>query len=349
MASVKTKVTEIATALGIMGDHGSVASAMSGREPPPITNLSHEDWADVHGAYGAGTLAGEFGTAFANGRHFLQTELTGAKPKTIEWRGNGKTLYHHDIPVDIRVNRVYLVSCKYNSKVLLNPSPHALFDEALGSRSRGRHWYATVARQEYCSFYRAYLEAAQLQGYPDDPAALSKDQRDRLRKAFPRKLPVGLQPRYRQMAAAVARESARRWEASAGGRERDLLLRILRISAVDYFFLGTQRGRAQRLKLLNSADWNGTYRVKSFHAWPATDALQPQVQWRAEIETRKPGTGAPATATSPDPAMPLFASREHAVEGHVEIRWSHGKFCGNPEAKVYLDTPVEQVPGYEPF
>ena len=332
-----------------MGDHGTVAFAMSGRELPAIVNLSDADWADVRGAYEEGTLAREFETAFANGRHFLQAELAGAKPKTIEWRGNSKTLYHHDIPVDIRVNRVYLVSCKYNSKVLLNPSPHALFDEALGSRSRGRHWYATVARQEYCSFYRAYLEAAHLQGYPDDPTALSKDQRDRLRKVFPRKLPTGLQPRYRQMAAAVARESARRWEASARGRERDLLLKILRISAVDYFFLGTQRGRAQRLKLLNSADWNVRYEVKRFRAWPATDALQPQVQWRAEIETRKEATGAPGTARVPDAELPLFASPECAVEGHVEIRWSHGKFCGNPEAKVYLDTPVEQVPGYERF
>jgi len=34
------------------------------------------------------------------------------------------------------------------------------------------------------------------------------------------------------------------------------------------------------------------------------------------------------------------------VGGHVEIRWSHGQFGGNPEAKVYLDTPHNDVPGY---
>jgi hypothetical protein len=37
------------------------------------------------------------------------------------------------------------------------------------------------------------------------------------------------------------------------------------------------------------------------------------------------------------------------VEGHVEIRWSHGRFASPPEAKVYLDTPHHQVPGYWPL
>ena len=36
-----------------------------------------------------------------------------------------------------------------------------------------------------------------------------------------------------------------------------------------------------------------------------------------------------------------------AAPGHVEIRWSHGKLSGSPEAKVYLDTPAMQVPGYD--
>ena len=40
---------------------------------------------------------------------------------------------------------------------------------------------------------------------------------------------------------------------------------------------------------------------------------------------------------------------ETSVAGHVEVRWSHGRFCGPPEAKVYLDTPHTAVPGYFPL
>ena len=28
------------------------------------------------------------------------------------------------------------------------------------------------------------------------------------------------------------------------------------------------------------------------------------------------------------------------------MRWSHGRFAQPPEAKVYLDTPMAQLPGY---
>jgi hypothetical protein len=37
------------------------------------------------------------------------------------------------------------------------------------------------------------------------------------------------------------------------------------------------------------------------------------------------------------------------VSGHVEVRWSHGRFGGLPEAKGYLDTSHHLVPGYFPL
>ena len=40
---------------------------------------------------------------------------------------------------------------------------------------------------------------------------------------------------------------------------------------------------------------------------------------------------------------------ERTVDGHVELRWSHGRFSGPPEAKVYLDTTHDGVPGYHPL
>ena len=58
-------------------------------------------------------------------------------------------------------------------------------------------------------------------------------------------------------------------------------------------------------------------------------AGQPTVRWRADLADRLGGT--------------------RVVEGHVEVRWSHGKFAGVPEAKIYLDTPHHEVAGYEPI
>ena len=33
----------------------------------------------------------------------------------------------------------------------------------------------------------------------------------------------------------------------------------------------------------------------------------------------------------------------------MEVRWSHGRFAQPPEAKVYLDTPTDELPGYFPL
>ena len=57
------------------------------------------------------------------------------------------------------------------------------------------------------------------------------------------------------------------------------------------------------------------------------DAGQPVVRWTAQVRARKTG-------------------EDHEVAGHVEVRWSHGRFAGQPEAKAYLDTPHHRVPGY---
>lgn len=32
---------------------------------------------------------------------------------------------------------------------------------------------------------------------------------------------------------------------------------------------------------------------------------------------------------------------------HAEIRWSHGKFCGNPEGKLYKDFKWSDVPFFK--
>lgn len=55
-------------------------------------------------------------------------------------------------------------------------------------------------------------------------------------------------------------------------------------------------------------------------------AGQPKVTWRAEVTNKATGM-------------------HEVVDGHVEVRWSHGRFSA-VEAKVYLDTPHDAVPGY---
>jgi hypothetical protein len=76
-------------------------------------------------------------------------------------------------------------------------------------------------------------------------------------------------------------------------------------------------------------DWSYRYRLEHFSV-VAKPAGQPTVAWSSVVRDREAG-------------------QMVEVNGHVEIRWSHGRFGGAPEAKVYLDTAAVEVPGYYPL
>ncbi len=85
-----------------------------------------------------------------------------------------------------------------------------------------------------------------------------------------------------------------------------------------------------RFRVATPWDFRNEFRLRAFDVWG--DAVgQPLVRWRGEIDD------------------PRAVGRRRIIEGHVEVRWSHGKFSGAPEAKVYLDTPHHQVAGYHPI
>jgi hypothetical protein len=83
-----------------------------------------------------------------------------------------------------------------------------------------------------------------------------------------------------------------------------------------------------RLRVGTPWDFTRLHRVRSFEIVPVP-AGQATVGWSAVTE-RADGT-------------------LDRIDGHVELRWSHGRFGGPPEAKVYLDTPHARVPGYFPL
>jgi hypothetical protein len=126
----------------------------------------------------------------------------------------------------------------------------------------------------------------------------------------------------------VARASAARWRAALTSKaEKEALLwRLLRIGSAPYFVLGTADERSLRLRIATPWDWRQSWDLRGFEVW-GDEAGQPVVRWAARVRGRHSG-------------------EEHEVLGHVEVRWSHGRFAGPPEAKAYLDTPHHRVPGY---
>jgi hypothetical protein len=137
---------------------------------------------------------------------------------------------------------------------------------------------------------------------------------------------------YGALSHEVAQLSVARWHAalSAGANAGEAMLwRLLRMGSAPYFVLGSSAARSLRLRIATPWDWKQLFRLVRLEVFPQ-DAGQPRVGWLATVRERSSG-------------------QIHEVAGHVEVRWSHGRFGGLPEAKGYLDTPHHLVPGYFPL
>jgi hypothetical protein len=329
MSGPLTDVTEIVTALGTLAP--DLDAALAAR-PGELVNVSDTVWARLVAIHQAGEHAASFATAFANGASFLiaQDGLRSRRPRVVEWKGPHRPPGDDVIPADLRIDHVYLVSCKYLSKVLLNAGPSRLFDRLLvGEERTSIHWFNAVAPAEFQAFYAAAKTASGLTGLPTTALALSSSQQGLLKSAFSaRVLPAGLQPSWAGLCHAVAKESAERWRRalSSPRAKLRLLWRLLRIGGASYFVLGTDKSAYLRLRVASAWDWVQAFELRTLTVGPRV-AGQPEVEWTVVIRRRRDG-------------------QQQEVNGHVEIRWSHGRFVGSPEAKVYLDTQHTDVPGY---
>ncbi len=99
-------------------------------------SVSPEMWARLGQLRAGGAYDADFHAAFENGRAFLVAEdgLRERPPRIVEWKGTGRAPGDEVAPIDLRVDHVYLVSCKYLSNILFNVSPAHIFDDLLVGR-----------------------------------------------------------------------------------------------------------------------------------------------------------------------------------------------------------------------
>ena len=324
-------MTEVVTGLGTLG-YDSVAGALGAR-PGEMVSLAPETWTLLEEAFAGGGLSDEFAGAWANGRAFLAAAdgLRGRRPVVVEWKGSHRAPGDEVAPIDLRIDHVYLVSCKYRSKILINASPFHLFERLLqgGHGVRSADWYEEVAPVPHRRLYGAVRESlAEGRLLPHLPGDLRPEERRALAAALAGGWPEGAEVLLGEFVEAVSVATAQRWQARTaerGAAER-MLWRLLRMGSAPYFILGTSRRASLRLRVATPWDWRLQFRLRRFSCAPQAGG-QPRVGWLAVVEDRR-------------------SRGERVVEGHVEIRWSHGRFSGNPEAKVYLDTAPDEVPGY---
>jgi hypothetical protein len=214
-----------------------------------------------------------------------------------------------------------------------NAGPARLFDRLLADDVRdGADWFGIVAPLQYQRFYDAVRDHIGDSGLPVDITGLDRTTRRVIREALrARVLPAAIRPAWTDLCAEVASQSAARWARQLSNRRAQtrLLWRLLRIGAAPYFVLGARGLVPIRLRVASAWDWLQHFELEQFNV-STREAGQPEVSWQADVLRRLDGDRVD-------------------VRGHVEVRWSHGRLQGAPEAKIYLDTPHVNVPGFFPL
>jgi hypothetical protein len=335
MPSVRTEVTEITTGLAMLG-YQSLDRALEVR-PRHISHVTEAIFESLEQARASRDYDSDFASAWDNGVAFARSPigLRGRPPWTLEWRGHHRPASKsiETIPADLRIDYVYLVSCKYHSRILHNAGPKVLFDYQLAPEGvvAREHWFEAVCAEPFRDVWQPIHQALQ---FPSNllPSQLSLPQRNLL-KAHLQANPVDVaSTSYTDFVRAASIASAARWSArlTTSYLRAQMLWRLLRLQAAPYFVLGaTSNGTPVRYRVGTPWDFAQEFEVSAFEV-AAGEGGQPSVRWIAEIRR-------------------LADNETVSVEGHVEVRWAHGKLIGAPEAKVYLDSSPYNVPGYQPL
>jgi len=88
---------------------------------------------------------------------------------------------------------------------------------------------------------------------------------------------------------------------------------------------GVDRGKDIALSFPDANTWNQNWEFVSIEAMPDLSAGQSVVKFFLKIKNKK-------------------NKEMYSFNFHAEIRWSHGKFCGNPEGKLYKDFAWGDLP-----
>ena len=278
--------------------------------------------------------------ALDNGRAFrTQVPRWAPAPSTSSGWAAARSVWTSDIPRDLTVDGVWFIQAKYDSTCVLNTSPGVA-----GRRPAGRPQHSRPASRGSrrspstgCSATTT-VRPRRSDADPDAPR-----RRPRPRPGRPRPPQGGHAVRpassptedqaYAELCRAVSLETTLRW------RHR------LDASTQAAAHPDAVPDAAHRRRALLAARHQG-------HLAGAAGVSPTPARGASLRAAQLPGRSTPTPASPRSTGGPTITERatgaRHVVEGSCELRWSHGKLQGNPECKVQVTTPLEQVPGYEP-
>lgn len=267
-------------------------------------------------------------------------QFRGASIYSVRWNGPEHESSTVSLPIDLIVANTP-ISVKDESDVIYNRSPYNMLvrlPQGYGDVKRSDNWFVLTAPDEYQYLYE-YAQQVWGSEYPADVTVYHATTSEESREEFRRRIKAAekakaqtfqeYRRRYEIFCNAVAQRSAaifnEHYLASrsqrGGNAVNELVLRnLLRLGDVNCIICGVDKRRTSAVEMPSLSDWLRNWRVRSCEATIDTRIVRKQ------------------------PVIKLILTYEHRtsrriynLDFRVELRWSHGRFCGNPEAKLYKE------------
>lgn len=262
----------------------------------------------------------------------------------IEWKGPSRLARSVISSQDILVNNIP-ISVKVESNVVYNLSPKNMFiaipSGFLPSSDVGENWYIKTA---YDSFNRLYLIMKDALGLPYSAVSefeekASKGERKRIQKFLNLNQKGGIYDDFMATYTMMCREAAKKSaeifndNISLSLKEHPKALHeviakiFLRLNGIPYLLVCMEKDTVSSLWVPDLTTFLRQYKIFDVVAQADSTRKQSVVNILLRYKDKN-------------------KSSEN-LSYHVEIRWSHGKFCGNPEAKLYKHFLWKEVPGFK--
>jgi len=266
---------------------------------------------------------------------------------SINWTGPDQQANTVSGANDLYIPRVNTpISVKCNSNVVANRSPYNFFvslPSGMVTVSRSNDWFI---EKDYDGIQAFYEHARQSYGerIPEDIRDFYQSYTRERRRPFSQFVKHSMEDvrdeelinLYQIMCHNVARNSADDFNhhlASIRPNTRiaineTIVREFFRIDTVPYLLAGLDHGNSLAVMIPDLTSWKRNWGLLSATAVPALDKMQSEVN---------------VTLTF----MEKLRRMSFTLPFRAEIRWSHGKFCGNPESKIYKDFSWLDVPFFE--
>lgn len=345
MATIFTKTTELSVALGLLDIDPleSIYNDIADR----IGKLDRDTYDAVIAELNSSKKAKIYKKLRIVGDNIRIKYLNGRPVSKVEWMGLSKQRKTVSVSKDLYIedHRLY-VSVKSDSNVVFNLSPYNLL-QALPTGSptanKETNWFLQTVPEKYDELYQFVRNGFRgtsilpliISDFDKSAGKTTKKEVQEWLTNLNSGQKAEFEGLYIRMCHAVAEKSShlfmenrRNIKRSQLNSANELILKtFLRLNSTPYILAGLEDGKPFAVEVPDVTTW--------FEQWKFTD-----IKARADTDREQ---------CVVDFGLKLTSKENKIIElpYHAEIRWSHGKFCGNPEGKLYKNFKWSDVPFFK--